>query len=375
MPSADADQPSSLLTGVDAGGGRHRVHDGTTHRPVARGVEGLTPGYFAIVMASGIISLGLDLGGFTMVSTVLFVVCALSYVVLVVLNAWRLVAFRAAMRTDFTDPKRAFGFFTFVAGTDVLGVRAGEGGWHGVTALLLVVAGPCWLVLGYVVPWSAVLGRVERPVLTSANGTWFIWVVASQSVAIAAASLEVVVTDARSWLAILAVFAWSVGVFLYAAVGVFVALRLILYRLQAEQLDPPYWVAMGAVAITVLAGARIVEMQTAPMVDATRALIAGMSVVFWCFATWLIPVLVAAGLWRHAVKRVPLGYTPALWSIVFPLGMYAVASTYLGRADHLPILEAIGAGWIWVALTAWVIVFVAMVRDITRQLWGRLAAG
>ena len=204
--------------------------------------------------------------------------------------------------------------------------------------------------------------------LTSANGTWFIWVVASQSVAIAAASLEVVVSGGRSGLAILAVFSWSVGVFLYAAVGVFVALRLVLYRLEPEQLDPPYWVAMGAVAITVLAGARIVEMQTAPMVDATRALIAGMSVVFWCFATWLIPVLVAAGLWRHAVKRVPLGYTPALWSIVFPLGMYAVASTYLGRADHLPILEAIGAGWIWVALTAWALVFAGMVSDIIRQL-------
>ncbi|MEP7333900.1 MAG: tellurite resistance/C4-dicarboxylate transporter family protein [Terracoccus sp.] len=363
MPSADAGRHSTKLT---TGGGAEGLlaRDGR----VATGVRGLTPGYFAIVMGSGIISLGLDLGGFTTISAVLFVAGVLSYVVLVVLNGWRLVAFRHAMRADFTDPRRAFGFFTFVAGTNVLGVRAGEQGWHAVTGVLLVAAGLCWFVLGYVVPWSAVLGHAERPVLTSANGTWFIWVVASQSVAIAAASLEVVVTNGRIGLAIIAVFSWSVGVFLYAAVGVFVSLRLMLYRLEPVQLDPPYWVAMGAVAITVLAGARIVEMQTAPMVDATRALIAGMSVVFWCFATWLIPALVAAGLWRHVFKRVPLDYTPALWSIVFPLGMYAVASTYLGRADHLPILEAIGAGWIWVALAAWVIVFVAMVRDIIRQL-------
>ncbi|MDQ2796830.1 MAG: tellurite resistance/C4-dicarboxylate transporter family protein [Actinomycetota bacterium] len=334
----------------------------------ASGVHGLTPSYFAIVMATGIISLGLDLSGFTTLSAVLFMTGVISYVVLVMLNAWRLVVFHHAMRTDFIDPRRAFGFFTFVAGTNVLGVRAGEQGWHAVTAVLLVVAGLCWFVLGYVVPWSAVLGHAERPVLTSANGSWFVWVVASQSVAVAAASLEVVVTDGRTVLAIVAVFSWSVGVFLYAAVGVFVSLRLMLYRLEPVQLDPPYWVAMGAVAITVLAGARIVEMQSAPMVDATRALIAGMSVVFWCFATWLVPALIAAGIWRHAIKRVPLGYTPALWSIVFPLGMYAVASTYLGRADHLPIIEAIGAGWIWVALTAWAIVFAAMLRDIARQL-------
>ena len=370
MPSADAGRHSTRLT---TGGGAEGRLD--RNGRVAAGVQGLTPGYFALVMGSGIISLGLDLGGFTTISAVLFVAGVVSYVVLVVLNGWRLVAFHHDMRTDFTDPKRAFGFFTFVAGTNVLGVRAGEQGWHAVTLVLLVVAGLCWFVLGYVVPWSAVLGHAERPVLTSANGTWFIWVVASQSVAIAAASLEVVVTNGRIGLAIIAVFSWSVGVFLYAAVGVFVSLRLMLYRLEPVQLDPPYWVAMGAVAITVLAGARIVEMQTAPMVDATRALIAGMSVVFWCFATWLIPALVAAGLWRHVFKRVPLDYTPGLWSIVFPLGMYAVASTYLGRADHLPILEAIGAGWIWVALAAWVIVFVAMLRDIARQLGGAAEHG
>ena len=61
--------------------------------------------------------------------------------------------------------------------------------------------------------------------------------------------------------------------------------------------------------------------------------------VFWAFATWLIPVLVAAGWWRHVIHRVPLRYEATLWSIVFPLGMYAVAGIYLGRADHLPVVE------------------------------------
>ena len=56
-----------------------------------------------------------------------------------------------------------------------------------------------------------------------------------------------------------------------------------------------------------------------------------MSVVFWAFATWLIPVLVAAGVWRHFVRKVPLVYVPTLWSMIFPLGMYAVAGIYLGR--------------------------------------------
>ncbi|GAA6525339.1 tellurite resistance/C4-dicarboxylate transporter family protein [Intrasporangium sp. DVR] len=331
-------------------------------------VERLTPGYFALVMASGIISLGLDLRGFSALSVVLFTVCITAYVVLVTLNVWRFVAFRAAMVDDFRDPKRAFGFFTFVAGTNVLGARAGAAGWHHVTAALLAVSFAVWLVLGYVIPWSAVLSRSERPVVALANGTWFIWVVASQSVAVSAATLETVFTNAKAYLAILAVFSWSVGVFLYVASAIIVSLRLMLYELDPKDFDPPYWVSMGAVAITVVAGARIVEMDSAPMVDATRGLIAGLSVVFWAFATWLIPALVAAGVWRHYVRKVPLVYVPTLWSMIFPLGMYAVAGIYLGRADRLPIVEAIGSGWLWVALTAWAIVFVAMARSVSAAL-------
>jgi tellurite resistance protein TehA-like permease len=225
-----------------------------------------------------------------------------------------------------------------------------------------------WLVLGYVVPWTAVLGRTDRPVIAAANGTWFIWVVASQSVAVLAAELEPVYGHGRRELALLAVFSWSVGVFLYPAAAIFVAARFLLYPLRPIDLTPPYWVSMGATAITVLAGARIVDMADAPMVAATRGLVAGTAVLFWAFGTWLIPVLVAAGVWRHIVHRVPLRYEAALWSIVFPLGMYGVAAENLGQADHLPIVQTIGADEIWLALGAWVLTFVAMLSHLARTL-------
>lgn len=329
-------------------------------------VESLTPGYFALVMASGIISIGLELEGFAVLSWTLLAVCVAAFVVLLSLTVWRFVSYRAAVNEDFMDPRRAFGFFTFVAGTNVLGVRLGMEGLHGLTALLLVLSGIAWLVLGYVVPWTAVLGREERPVVAAANGTWFIWVVASQSVAIAAASIEPVFSSGRRELALLAVMSWSVGVFLYGAAGLIVSLRLMLYPFGPEELTPPYWVAMGALAITVLAGARIVEMADAPMVHATRDLIAGLAVVFWAFATWLIPVLVGAGWWRHVVRKVPLRYEATLWSIIFPLGMYAVAGIYLGEADDLPVVGMVGRVELWVALAAWAVVLVAMARHVTR---------
>jgi tellurite resistance protein TehA-like permease len=124
---------------------------------------------------------------------------------------------------------------------------------------------------------------------------------------------------------------------------------------------------MGATAITVLAGARIVDMADAPMVAVTRGLIAGASVVFWAFGTWLIPALVAAGWWRHRVRRVPLRYDATLWSIVFPLGMYGVAGHYIGRADRLPIVKVIGENETWVALVAWALLFIVMIMHIVRS--------
>ena len=329
-------------------------------------VKGLTPGYFALVMGSGIVSVGMNLQGFTVLSYLLLAVCLVAFVVLLVLTGWRLLAYRAAVVDDFNDARRAFGFFTFIAGTNVLGVRVAMDGYYQVTAVLLVASALGWFVLGYVVPWSAVLSTRIRPVVARANGTWFIWVVASQSVAAAAATIEPVFTSARDALAVVAVFSWSVGVFLYAAAGVFVSLRLMLYELHPEELNPPYWVAMGACAITVLAGARIVEMVDAPMVTATRGLVGGLSVVFWAFATWLIPALVAAGWWRHITHQVPLRYEATLWSVVFPLGMYAVAGIYLGRANDLPLVGSIGAAWLWVAFAAWAIAFVAMIVHIVR---------
>src|SRR5680860_141217 len=336
---------------------------------VRRAVEGLTPGYFALVMASGIISVGMKLEGFQIVSLVLLVISAVAFVILLCLTLWRFIAYRSAINDDFLDPRRAFGFFTFVAGTNVLGVRLGMEGSYAATAVLLALAGAAWLLLGYVVPWTAVRGRVERPIVATANGTWFIWVVASQSVAIAAATIEPIFETGRRELALLAVMSWSVGVLLYAATAMIVSLRLMLYEFGPEELTPPYWVAMGALAITVLAGARIVEMADAPMVDVTRDLIAGLAVVFWAFATWLIPVLVAAGWWRHVRRRVPLTYEATLWSIIFPLGMYAVAGIYLGEADQLPVVARIGALELWIAFAAWSLVFVAMTAHVSRTVF------
>ena len=261
------------------GGSPASLDDDGARTGVREGVRTLHPGYFALVMATGIVSIAMHGHRAYVLSVVLLWLACVAYVVLIALNLVRTLAFRGDVAGDLADPRRAFGLFTFVAATSVVGTRLALDDHHAAAFALLAVASLAWLILGYVVPWTAVLGRSQRPVLQNANGTWFIWVVASQSIAVLAAVLQPAVGGGHRELALLAVFSWSVGVFLYGAAGAFVAARMLLYPLRPEDLTPPYWVAMGATAITVAAGARIVEMADAPMVAATRGLIAGTSVL------------------------------------------------------------------------------------------------
>lgn len=320
-------------------------------------------------MATGIMSVAMHQQRATGLSAALLWLTVLEFAVLLVVSAGRLLAFPHAFRADLFDSGRAFGLFTFVSAANVLGTRLALDGHTGTAFALLVVGSSVWLVFGYVVPWTAVLSTAERPVVQRANGTWFVWVVASESVAVLAAVLQPDRNDFwRQVLALLAVTSWSVGVFLYAAAGIFVSARMMLYPLRPQDLIPQYWVAMGGTAITVVAGARIAEMAHAPMADATRGLIAGTSVVFWSFGTWLIPALIAAGVWRHVVHRIPLRYEAPLWSVIFPLGMYGVGGKYLGTVDHLPIVYYIGSVESWIALAAWAVTFAAMLHHLARTL-------
>jgi Voltage-dependent anion channel len=95
------------------------------------GIRNLDPGYFALVMATGIVSVAVSADGVPSLSAILLALAILCYLVLVVAYGWRLARCRPEFLADAADPARAFGFFTFAAGSDVLGARlAQDGRWR-----------------------------------------------------------------------------------------------------------------------------------------------------------------------------------------------------------------------------------------------------
>ena len=92
----------------------------------------------------------------------------------------------------------------------------------------------------------------------------------------------------------------------------------------------------------------------APFLRSMRSFVDGASLILWAWATWWIPLLMLFGVWKHGVLRAPLTYTPMLWSLVFPLGMYALASLRLSlTSDFLP-LKRLAQAMVWVAFAAWI---------------------
>lgn len=325
----------------------------------------LDPGYFALVMATGIISIGAALVGYPTVSRVTLGLTAAAFVVLVVAYAARLVRFPGWMAGNLRSPSMAVAYFTVVAGCDVLATRLVTAGHIDIALALGAAAAAVWLALTYWLPWSIVTSA-RHPVLADMNGAWLVWVVSTQSLAIIAAAISPQAPSAwlGDYLPIVAVCLWGVGVMLYVILIAIVFLRLLLVEFSPAEMVPAYWIAMGATAISVRAAAGILTLHlpaTEPLVTELRPFLLGVSVVLWAFGTWWIPLLVLFGVWRYLIRHYPRAYEPRVWNVVFPLGMYTVASWALGHAaGGLTFMTSIARVWFWIGLAAWVSVVFLM---------------
>jgi tellurite resistance protein TehA-like permease len=79
------------------------------------------------------------------------------------------------------------------------------------------------------------------------------------------------------------------------------------------------------------------------------------------------PALIVLAIWRHIRRHWPLAYEPTLWSVVFPLGMYSVATLVFGKAAHLHFMEPLSRFMLWVAVAAWLVVATAFLARFARR--------
>jgi tellurite resistance protein TehA-like permease len=331
-------------------------------------IRTLHPAYFALVMATGIVSIAAKLMGMPFVAEALLVVNVVAFVVLWVLNAIRAARFPRDVWSDLTDHQRGVGFFTSVAATSVLGsqlVILHQS--HRIAAVLWLMTFVLWLVLVYAVFTALTVKEVKPSLDQGISGGWLVAVVATESVSTLGSLIAPFFGAFSRELAFVSLTFWLAGGMLYVWLISLIFYRYTFFKFSPSDLMPPYWINMGAMAISTLAGTLLVaNARSDALLQKLEPFLLGFTIFFWATATWWIPMLLILGWWRHVYKRFPLAYNPLYWGAVFPLGMYTVCTYRLAQVADIEFLLLIPRFFVFIALAAWAITSVGLVREIGR---------
>ncbi|MEM0123164.1 MAG: tellurite resistance/C4-dicarboxylate transporter family protein [Conexivisphaerales archaeon] len=333
----------------------------------------LMPSYFAMVMATGIVSIAAYFYNMPYVSIPLLYINIAAYAMLWVFTLLRLMLFPSDYVKDLKDYSRAPGFFTLIAANNTLAVQLILIMHNFSVSYTLFLFGIClWFAFQYSVFTYLMIGK-EKPTLEKGiNGTWLVAIVSTESVSVLGARLSPNYPYAYT----VGIIMYFIGWIMYIVIITMISYRLLFFKLDPQDATGPYWINMGATAITTLAGSLLLIYENTHLSAVNQELmghlytfISGTTLMIWGFGSWWIPILIIIGVWRHTRGGVKfLSYDPQFWGAVFPIGMYAVSTLMLIRATGLLQLAIIPHIFVYTAIVAWIYQFSGFVYVIVKKL-------
>ena len=227
---------------------------------LAEGVRTLSPTYFALVMATGIVSISSERAGLHTIAVVLLWLNVGQYVVLWILTAWRLLRYRRALLDDLTDHLSGPGFFSAVAATSVLGNQLILIGAYRLAVGLWIFGVFLWIILTYAIFTALTIKQLKPTIDRGITGAWLLAVVATQSIALLSALLARHFGEpVRLHVNFIALSMWLWGGMLYLWIISLIFYRYTFFKFSPADFAAPYWINMGAMAISTLAGSILIE--------------------------------------------------------------------------------------------------------------------
>ncbi|MFF3329332.1 tellurite resistance/C4-dicarboxylate transporter family protein [Streptomyces sp. NPDC002888] len=298
-----------------------------------------SPATGAALMATGILAVGLWSAGYEALSRVALGAASAAWLALAAHFVVRLLWERERWVAEAATP----GALTAVAATTVLGTGFSALGQQTVAAALLALSAVLWpgLLFTVVLRW-----RRRMP------GTVFLGCVATQGLAVLAATLSG--AEATDWLAHAALVLFWLGLVLYCAA---------LFCFDPRQVTEgagDQWIAGGALAISALAGSKLLAADSARLYlwndddgGVLRTVTIGLLVLDLC---WYAVLLIA-----ECVRPRP-HYDECRWATAFPMGMTAAAMLSVAAALDVSWLKGPGQALLWIAVAVWLAVAAGAVR-------------
>jgi len=361
-------------------------------------LETLDPAYFGFVMSTGIISIAFQELGIGAVAWPLAVFNVGCYALLLVLFGARVVLYPGRVAADLRDRERHWGTLTFIVATNTVGIQF--------LSLFDVVpvATALWIATIVVTPLllyylfaTEFIGARKADVSERIDGAFLLVIVCMQSLAILGGMLSGELSAYTEGIILLSMSYFGSGYVLYFVIVTVVTYRLLEGRVRPDDWTGPYWITMGAAAITTLAGTTLgPRLESLPIWEPYAPVILGVTFLAWAIASWWIPLLLVVDVWRFITgdvegrppvwvlvvpwSRLAVGhrlhvYDPAAWGRVFPMGMYTACTVNLAGVGTFTALGIVPEYWGWFALLVWFLTFLGMVRMVGRVVFSRSVTG
>ena len=238
---------------------------------------------------------------------------------------------------------RGAGYFTMVAATGIMASQCIVMLDNlGLGFALWALAALLWLLLTYTI-FTAFTIRRDNPRWTKGiSGAWLLAVVSTQALAVCSALLAARMGQPlRLELNLLALSVmWLWGGMLYIWMMALIFYRYLFFPFSPGDLSPPYWINMGAMAISTLARLAVdAERAAGAVPGVAAALPQGFTVFYWAPAPGGFPCCCCWASGAMACAAFPLRYDPLYWGAVFPLGMYAACTWRDGQGHGVRLSE------------------------------------
>lgn len=337
-----------------------------TMHQLSQKISNIPLGYFSMVMSTGIISIAAYLLDYQLIAEILYFANIAFLVSLSLVLLYQLISCREKLHKELTSHKTGPGALTIVAGMAVLGGQQLLMGQHlFIASVLFIIATILWLILSYGLLLIFTIKAEKQPLAEGIGGNWLLFIVATQSIAILGTYL---VPEQFSYLLLpFTLILFISGIILYIPIITFIFYRFTFLPINVKEMRPPYWINMGALAISTYAACTLISNADQwKFLQEIKEPLEYIAFVLWAFCVWWLPFIFLMGVWRHLLKRYPLKYEYGYWSMVFPLGMFTVCSVEIIPLLGIEMLSVVPQVFFIIAVVAWCSTFTGLLLHLLR---------